>query len=82
MSTIVTNAYAAELERYHNWVLRGTMKVAFNAAPGKAEVLKSLKDNPPDSANANGADDCLYEDITEVSASVDCESSCSDKSFC
>jgi len=42
MSAIVTQAYAEELERYHNWMLRGTMKVAFNAAPGKDVVVSNL----------------------------------------
>ena len=45
MSALVMNAYTDELERFHNWVLRGTMKVAFNAAPSKAIVVRHERSN-------------------------------------
>jgi len=65
MSTIVTNAYITELEQYHNWVLRGTMKIAFNAAPNKDRVLRNLQGKTPLSPGGEGYKG-LYEDLAEV----------------
>jgi len=65
MSAIVTQAYTDELERYHNWMLRGTMKVAFNAAPSKEVVVRNLAGSTPLS---NEGDRCnlLFGDLSKV----------------
>ena len=65
MNTIVTNAYVAELEQYHNWALRGTMKLAFNAAPNKDRVLRNFQGKTPLSPGVDGYKG-LYEDLAEV----------------
>ena len=67
MNTIVTNAYVTELETYHNWALRGTMKMAFNAAPNKDRVLRNFQGKTPLSPGADGYK-TLYEDLAEVAA--------------
>lgn len=71
MFTIVTNAYISELEQYHNWMLRGTMKVAFNAAPPKHRVLKNLQGAVPLSSGDDGYAG-LYEDLAEVAQAQRC----------
>ena len=57
-------ADTAELEKYHNWLLRSTMKVAFNAAPDKRTVLDSLQGG----AKCDDDDKGLYEDLEAVAA--------------
>ena len=65
MSAIVTAAYVAELERFHNWVLKGTMKVAFNAAPAKDLVIRNLQGSTPMSPDGDGFG-ALFEDLAQV----------------
>lgn len=65
MSAIVTHAYADELERFHNWMLRGTMKVAFNAAPSKDVVLRNLQGSTPKSPAGDGYA-TLFEDVATL----------------
>ena len=54
MSAIVTAAYNLSLERFHNWMLKGTMKMAFNAAPSKDAVVRNLQGNFPKSSDGDG----------------------------
>jgi hypothetical protein len=54
MSAIVTAAYTETLERFHNWMLKGTMKVAFNAAPSKDAVVRNLQGKYPKSSDGDG----------------------------
>ncbi|EOD11928.1 hypothetical protein EMIHUDRAFT_357682, partial [Emiliania huxleyi CCMP1516] len=62
LSAVATAAYKAHLERYHNWVLRGTFKVCLGGLPARDVFLDKLG---PELRPAERAEVC-YREAAEV----------------
>jgi len=43
LKKLAAEAYAIELEEFHNWVVRSTFQLAMNAMPSKEEILARLR---------------------------------------
>jgi len=62
LSAVATAAYKAHLERYHNWVLRGTFKVCLGGLPARDVFIDKLG---PELRPAERAEVC-YREAAEV----------------